>query len=199
MKSFIVFDPTSGEITHTGFCQDADLALQAPSGFSVIEGAGTTASGYIAAGAFVAYTSAQAAAKAARPIYASGWSNATMSWTDGRTLAQAQADQWAIVKAARDTAILAAGTTPVGTFDTTPDGRANITSVAVMLMANSAIASVEFTLANNTRPTIARADFLTAAQTIGAAVQALYTKADGLRTQINAAVDIATVLAVVWA
>jgi hypothetical protein len=113
-------------------------------------------------------------------------------------LAQVQADQWTAIKAQRDAKILAAGATTVGTFDTTIEGLANITSVAVMLMANSAIASVNFTLADNSRPAIARADFLTAAQTIGAAVQALYDHAATLRTQIEAATTTAAVQAIAW-
>jgi hypothetical protein len=121
-----------------------------------------------------------------------------LAWQDRRTLAQAQADQWATIKAQRDAKILAAGATAIGTFDTTIEGLANVTSVAVMLMANPAIASVNFTLADNTRPSIARADFLAAAQTIGAAVQALYDHAATLRTQIEAATTTAAVQAIAW-
>ena len=102
------------------------------------------------------------------------------------------------IKAQRNAHILAAGATPVGVFDTTPESMANITSVVVMLLAAPMLASINFTLANNSRPSIARADFLTAAQTVAAQVQGVYDHGAALRAQIDAATTIAGVEAIVW-
>lgn len=124
--------------------------------------------------------------------------NGTLEWQDLRTLAQVQADKWASIKAQRDTHILAAGATPIGVFDTTPESMANITSVVVMLLAAPTLAAVNFTLANNSRPSIARADFLTAAQTVAAQVQGVYDQGAALRAQIDAATTIAQAQAVTW-
>lgn len=119
-------------------------------------------------------------------------------WQDARTLADAQAQAWQRVKVAREAAIAACGATAVGTFDTSPESLANITSVSLMLVVNPAVSSVRFTLADNTRPTISRGDFITAAQTIGAAVQAIYDQADTLRQTIAACETNAAADAVSW-
>lgn len=114
------------------------------------------------------------------------------------TLEDAKLQRWAALKIEREQRIQGAGTTPWGTFDASPAAIANITSVAAVLLANPALAEVQFTLADNTRPTFARADFLAAASTVAAAVQAIHDTAHTLRGQIDAAQTVAAVQAVVW-
>jgi hypothetical protein len=186
-----IVDQTGDVVSVITAVDQEHIDLNTPAGCTAIEGAAPLDSYFdLTAKAWVL--------KPARPATYSTWDAQTKAWIDGRTLAQVQADQWSSIKARRDAEILTAGATPSGTFDTTPEGLANVTSVAVMLMANPAIASVNFTLADNTRPAIARADFIAAAQTIGAAVQALYDHAATLRTQIEAATTTATVQAIAW-
>lgn len=121
-----------------------------------------------------------------------------LSWADGRTLADAQAQAWERVKADRAARELAAGEVIDPAWDSDPASQARITSVAVALLANPGIATVDFTCKDNARRTYTRAEFLTAALTISAEVQALFETADELRGDIEAAATVAVADAVVW-
>ena len=41
MKSFVVYDPATGEIIRSGTCRSADIAMQARTGEAAIEGRGS--------------------------------------------------------------------------------------------------------------------------------------------------------------
>jgi hypothetical protein len=116
---------------------------------------------------------------------------------------QLRPGKWYEIKAARDTAVAAAGSSvePVlgAVLDTSSgDDRANITSVAVLLMANPGQATVRFTCADNVRREFARADFINAASLIGEAVQSAFDTADTLRQQIDVAADTDALTAIAW-
>lgn len=196
---YVIVDTESGEIVRTVVCDAASADAQAQTGEVCIEHASAQrATHYYDGTGIGAYTQEQANAKAARPAHAAQWSNATLSWTDTRTLAEARAQAWERIKAEREQRAAQAGHAVTPALDSSEADRANITSVAVMLMAAPAIPSVRFTCADNERRTIARADFLAAALTIGGAVQALFEVADNLRAEIEAAATVAEVDAIEW-
>jgi tail assembly chaperone len=86
----------NGEIFHCGTAYEVDVPADA------IRASGAPSTHYVANGIVVAYTDAQAAAKAARPSPNHDWSNATFSWTDRRAAAQITADQAAAARFQRD-------------------------------------------------------------------------------------------------
>lgn len=127
------------------------------------------------------------------------WDWGTGGYVDSRPLAVAKEHAWDRIKKVREARIASAGVTSLATFDTAAaQARADITSVAVLLMANPGMATVNFTCADDVRRTFARADFLAAASLIGARVQDAYDTADELRQAIDAAPAVAAVEAVTW-
>lgn len=107
--------------------------------------------------------------------------------------------KWAQIKAERERRCGEPVTTAAGTFDCTPASRANLTSVAVMLMnAPGADPVTKFTLADNRRLQFTRSQLVQAALTVGARVQAQFDAADDLRRRINQATTIQEVETVSW-
>lgn len=77
-----------GEIVGTFISESENADANKPEGSTLLEGKHLNADGYVAEGAFVAYTATQAQAKLQRPPYAAKWSNASMSWVDQRDTAE---------------------------------------------------------------------------------------------------------------
>lgn len=117
------------------------------------------------------------------------------------TLAQHKINKWATVKAARDASVATPKTTSIGQFDADEVSQNNLNKVIALVQiaqVKGLPATANYTLATNVRVSLTLAQLQTAALEMGAQVQALYDKADALRTQINAATDIPTVEAIAW-
>lgn len=102
--TFTKYMAATGEITGSGSVPRELAAVQPRAdGQSVFNGAALQPQThwFSPAGQPVAYTSAQAAAKAARPRHATRWSNEAMAWLDERTPEQKDADAEDDVRQAR--------------------------------------------------------------------------------------------------
>ncbi|HNB43310.1 MAG TPA: tail fiber assembly protein [Burkholderiaceae bacterium] len=100
MIPFVVFDPLTNEIIASGECAYSDLDHQ---GAHVVEGRATALTHYVGAdGALIPYTDSQRSLKEARPSPWHVWSNASMSWQDGRSDQQRLDAASADAKARRD-------------------------------------------------------------------------------------------------
>jgi len=136
-----------------------------------------------------------------RPSPAHRFDYAAERWTDPRSLDELKAAKWAEIKAAREVANSGPKVTSFGTFDATPEDRANI--AAVVAIGQTAAkhgypSGVNFTLADNTRVAFTLDQFENAAMQVGAQVQANFDKADTLRKQIDAATTAAELDLIVW-
>jgi len=109
-----------------------------------------------------------------------------------------KARKWAQIKSEQRTRETLAGELVSPALDSDVSSQGRITSTAVILLAAPGVASLEFTCKDNVRRSFARADFISAALTVGAAVQALYTTASALRADIEAATTVAEIDAVEW-
>ena len=194
MKSFVVYDLASGEITGYGSCQAIDLELQSNTGH-VLEGVGSPATHHVSGGVLVAYSPAVAALKAATPGFAARWSNTAMQWSDLRTLADRKLQRWTEVKAERSTRIDAPLVTAMGTFDAAAEDRANI-----MLALQNAQAgnSFEWTLTDNSTLTLTLAQMTLLGRALSNKVAQMHATARALRAQINAATTAAQVEQIAW-
>lgn len=104
IEHYAIYETAGGNIRQWGTCGPGEGALVQPgAGRAVIYGASgpwTALTHYVSAGVPVAYTAEQTAAKKARPAargYA--WDNTTMSWADGRTLAETKAQERQSIRA----------------------------------------------------------------------------------------------------
>ena len=203
MKTFVVYDASTGEIFRWGECQDVDLSGNVTGGL-LLEGSGTPADSFVRAGAIAAYTAAQATGKANRPTYAATWSNDTFTWTDVRTLSQVQVDQIGALSAAYAVAIrqsvsyVSKGGIPQ-IFQADP---ASIANVANMQLAFAAAATVPtgfyWVAADNTQVPFTYADVQGLAAAIGAQGFTAFARLQLRKTAVRAATTIAQALAVVW-
>ena len=199
--NFVTYDPASGEIHSFG----ADDAPDVPTGMSLLaDCTGTYDSGYVHEGVFTPYTSAQAAAKAARPDYDCRWDNTAMAWQDLRVLAQAQADQIAALTAAYDTAISQAVpfTTVAGVAQTYQADAGSISNcTAAMLGCQGAQATPTgfyWLAVDNTQVPFTYADLQGLAAAFLAQGAPAFAKLQTLKNAVRAATTVAAVAAVVW-
>lgn len=194
MTFFVTYNALSGEIASYGSCQAIDLELQSNTGH-VLEGVGNFTTHYVAAGALVAYSPVQAAAKQNRPAYLAQWSNTAMQWSDLRTLADLKLQRWSEVKAERSTRIDAPLVTALGTFDAAPEDRANL-----MLALQNAQAgnSFEWTLTDNSTVTLTLAQMTLLGRALSNKVAQMHATARALRAQIDAATTAAQVEQIAW-
>jgi hypothetical protein len=128
-------------------------------------------------------------------------SNGALTWRDDRTLAEARAQAWAKIKAARQAAIESPKVTSQGTFDADIAAQDNLSKVIAMLrvaIARGYPDAARFTLANNERKTFTLAQLETAALEIGAQVQADFDTGDELRKQIDATTNTADLGGMRW-
>ena len=103
MHAFTKYLEASGNITGNG-SMPATHAAEQPCGVGEAVFVGQAlhpSTHYFAGGQPVAYTPAQARAKADRPAHASRWCNTTMAWLDERTAQQRAADDVAAIRLAR--------------------------------------------------------------------------------------------------
>lgn len=199
-----VYDPASGEIRRAVTCPADIVALQAGPDEAVVLGAATDATHYVAAGALVAYTAEQRAAKAARPAWARRWSNASMQWEDGRTLEQYQDARWEEMKAARAAALVAPLVTNYGTFDADPVSQDNIIRTAQMMQTEAATLQPgetpedDFTLYDNSVVTLTAGQMVEVALALGARTKAIFATGRALRVAVYAAASREAVDSVHW-
>lgn len=209
MTAFTIYRLADGEICITGNTHDPATVVPPDGAALLLDNttdpptypAGEPSSHYVAGGVLQAYTPAQAAAKAAKPDTPAAWSNQTFQWTDTRSLDQARLDQWARVKAGRDATIFSSFTWGGSPFDANDDSQQRIQgAVQLALLAKGANQSysVDWTLADNTVRTLSGDDMIAVGLALGGFVQANFVRGQALRSQIQAAADLASVAAVVW-
>lgn len=176
MKNYVLYDPSTGAIVQKG---STTAELPSAPGLSVLE-----------------LTPAQSAQVQPDSYVVSNGKPVAMNANQQLPLLKRR--RWELIKNERDRRAGNAGTTSIGAFDTTPLARANITSMVVMLLASPTTQTVNFTLADNTRKTFTRNEFISAALTVGSSVQQIYDTADQLRLQIDAATTPAQVAQINW-
>ena len=197
MKNFIKYNPTTGEITGSGVCQDGDLALQ---GSNTIEGTGSSRSHYVADGEIVAYTEEQAAAKASRPNYPVNWSNVSMSWeplSGFDTLGIVKTRKWEQLKAERTTREEAGFTWDGHVFDSSPKSQLAFNNLFAYAAFQTTY-EVDWTLADNSVVTLDLDDIKAVAEALRAHIQGIQDISQSLRDDIDAADTIEDVQAVTW-
>jgi len=190
MSYFTAYDPTTGQVFYGGTA--ADPAALASSEVSILEGA-QHGDGWISAGQFYALP--------AQPSENHTFDWVAKQWVDPRTLQDHKDAKWEEIKAARTGAIDAPLVTSLGTFDSGPADRTNITDAVLMaqtLAAMGETVSIEFTRADNTVATLNAAQMVEVGLTLGAKVQAAYATARTLRAEIEAATTVAQVQDVAW-
>ena len=198
MKPFVLYEPTTGEITRWG--ESPDLTVHHESG-SLIEGQGEPATHYVHRGELTAYTDAQAAAKAARPAARAEWSNTLMRWVDVRSLEEAQADKWNAIKARRLIESELPVSTSAGLFDADAESRAKLDEVIARLERSVALGrpdAASYTLATNVRVTLTLAQLHTAALALGDQLQHAHDIAGALRERIYSQTTVPGVVAITW-
>lgn len=141
IEHYAIYVTATGNIRQWGTCGIGEGALiEAEPGQVVIYGAGgpwKASTHYVAAGVPVAYTAAQVAAKTERPSARGfAWSNVTMAWQDGRTLAEAKAQKRQELAGAWK-ATMAAGVSVGGKVAPT-DAAAWVDYLTLILMAQEA-------------------------------------------------------------
>lgn len=196
--SYVAYLPATGEICMWG---GGDLPDSLPQDWVALEGEGSAQTHYVDAGALVAYTPEQAAAKALAPDFPAAWSNETFAWVDQRTFAQAQADKWAEIKAARDAEINGGVVWDGSRFDSDETSRGFITS-AFVLAGNPTIAAAAFPklwkLSDNTTRMLSATDVVDVGMALNTLVQGCMNQGDALLTQINAAQTLAQIDVISW-
>lgn len=121
----------------------------------------------------------------------------THAWEDMRTLEQVQATKWTEIKKARETAEEGGFTWDGSTFDSDPRSQSRILG-AQQVSAITPNYLVTWTLADNTTRELNAADLLSLSQALGTHVPTQFSKAQGLRTQIDNATTIEEVLSITW-
>lgn len=139
MHSYSIYELATGEIVQTGTCAEADVEGQAGPGQGLVLGAYNPADGYVADGALVAYTPAQAAAKAAPPSPWHRWSNETMAWADSRSLDDLRRARVDAITAWRDAADRDTFEFAGRRFQADPSSQSRITAVAMQRVATGAL------------------------------------------------------------
>jgi hypothetical protein len=122
---------------------------------------------------------------------------AKLVWHDPRTLADHKAAQWELIKQARSAAEYAGFAWDRSVFDSDALSQNRITG-AVTLAQLSPGFTIDWTLKDNSVRTLNQADMIAVGVALGQHVQAQFTKAQGLRVQIEAATSWEQVAAVAW-
>jgi hypothetical protein len=207
MKKIVVAD-ADGEIVRLFVVadEDVDANLDGATNYVEIELTDnpTRWTHYVAAGALVAYTTEQAAAKANVPSGLYAWSNSTMSWVDMRTLADAKAQKWAEIRVARD-AEIDGGYSFVWGSDTinmpsTEVHRQRLTMFVVLSIfaSDPSTFTVDLEQADETTIEFNSSMLVYAAQALGDHINAATDTANALKADIEAATTNAEVDAITW-
>jgi hypothetical protein len=196
MSSFLVYD-TTGKILRTGYCPDGMEAVQAHmDNESVIVSPPLTVNGsnsYVVNGTVTAMPP--------QPDTYHVFDFPSGSWIDQRTLADAQASQWEIVKAARDTANLTGFVWNSMNFQSDSVSQSRIQGaiqLAQLAIAASQPFSIVWTLTDNSTTTLSATQMFSVGVALGTFIQTNYGKGVALRNAINAATSITAVEAIVW-
>jgi hypothetical protein len=195
MSNYAVYSTNTGQINRIVSCSEDQAVYQAQQGEAILPVDLNVAvnSGYVANGAVVSYPAQQS------PFQSWNWE--TLAWTDQRSTAQAQSDQWTIVKAARDAALAGGFTWNGFIFDSDDVSQQRIqgaVQLSVLATSQGQAYSIVWTLADNSCITLAGADMVNVGIALGVFVQAQFEKGVTLRNQINAATTLDAITAVVW-
>jgi hypothetical protein len=188
-----VIDTTGEIVSVLNVPDEATAQLNTPQGCSIIDGSPTYPSGYWNGTTWVD--------RPHQPNSYDTWDATQKQWVDPRTLSQAQNDQWALVKAARNTTIYSGFVWNNFTFDSDPDAQQFIIGAVVMAMLaqqNNESFSVNWVLQDNQVHTLNAQDMINVGLGLGAFVQAQINQGASLYTQIMAATTVADVVAITW-
>lgn len=197
MTPFVVGD-ASGEIVRWG--ETTDPSVHAAAGL-LIEQAGDPATHYIANGVVVAYTSQQAANKAARPTYGVRWDNGSMTWSDRRSLDERRAALWDAVKLARDAAEFGGFAWDGAVFDSDTQAQSRIqggAQLATLALLSAQPFLIDWTLADNAVRTLSGAEMIEVGRALGEHIVTVHALGRALRAEIEAATDVAQLDAIAW-
>lgn len=106
--------------------------------------------------------------------------------------------KWQEIKQARTQAEYAGFTWGGSVFDSDAISQSRISGAVQLASLAGATFTIDWTLADNSVRTLSAADMDAVAMALGQHVQTQFIKAQGLRTQIDAALNPAQVAAVVW-
>ena len=201
IRSYIAYDPTTGEIVRKVTCPEEIAELQFQAGEQWIEADASPETHYVKDGAVVAYTDQQREAKAKSPPFPARWSNTEMRWIDLRSLEQVKADCWAAIKAQRNAAEWGGFDTPFGRFDSDPNSQTKIigtAQLASIALAQGAPFNVEWTLQDNTSVSLDATQMIAVGAALAAHVDAVHQRGRQLRAQIEAATTLADLEGISW-
>lgn len=119
-------------------------------------------------------------------------------WVDPRTLDDFKADQWAVIKQARDQAEFGGFVWDGSRFDSDPISQSRIQGAAQLAANAEPSWSIDWTLADNTVRTLSAADIVAVGMALGEHVNSCHETARVLRQQIEQATTKEQVQAVVW-
>jgi hypothetical protein len=197
--NYVTYTPSTGEIKTWG---ESEFPIPIDPSDLVLTGVGTYATHFISNGQIVAYTTSQAAIKAAIPAYAATWSNSSFTWVDTRSLSDAKDQTWSAMKVARD-ANLAAGFTWNGSkFDSDDVSQQRIQGAVQLASLAAAVGqpfSITWTLFDNTTRTMSGSEMIAVGIALGTFVQNVFTAGVALRNQIDAATSLSTLQGITWA
>lgn len=197
IKWFTRYEIAGGEIVGQFMATDEDAIPNAQPGRGMLEGQHEALQGWISNGAFVAYSPAQQAAKAARPSFMHRWDNAGMSWVDTRDLAALKAARWAAIKGEREALMNAPIQSGGLVFDADAKARENVMGAVIEMQATGTLAR-RWTLADNTRAEVSLADLVALGSAIAARTELLQNQSQDLREAIEAAGSAQAIAAVHW-
>lgn len=185
-----VFELATGQIARLVDCPEQDKHLQFEAATQgCIDGNYPDDQFYIA--------NDQPVALPVRPSESHTFNWQTKQWEDPRTLADLKEAQWFTIKQARTQAEYAGFTWDGSTFDSDAISQNRITG-AVTLAQMSPDFTIGWVLADNSVRTLSQMDMLQVGGALGQHVAAIFAKAAGLRTQIEAATTREAVELVIW-
>lgn len=201
IRSYIAYDPTTGEIVRKVTCPEEIAELQFQAGEQWIEADASPETHYVKDGAVVAYTAQAREQKSRRVSSHHVWSNSAMQWVDLRTLEQRRAAKWAEMKRAREAAEAAGFDTPWGRFDSDPISQTKIigaAQLASIALAQGAPFNVEWTLQDNTSVSLDATQMIAVGAALAAHIDAVHQRGRQLRAQIEAATTFADLEGISW-
>lgn len=200
MTTFTNYNSGTGEIHSSGYAPDGTESSYAVPGYAQYVGdALNSRQHYFAAGAPVAYTAVQAAAKAMPPVGAGAWSNTTMAYADARTLAQARDQARVRIDRAANTAEFGTFPWASATWSADPASAARIRGAALRTINPAGARSTgSWPRADATLATLTNTEVQQLAEALDAHVETVQTQRLTKLQAIDAATTVAAVDAVVW-
>jgi hypothetical protein len=126
------------------------------------------------------------------------WDDASLSWIDGRTLAELKAAKWEEIKDARSVAEYGGFVWEDSVFDSDPSSQQKIIGASQMASLNPATFLIDWTLADNSVRTLNATEMNAVGVALGEHVNAQYVHARELRQQIEAATTKEQVALIHW-